>query len=337
MAKGSYLKKLFQSFNEGDMEEFRSIASSIIDDERKKNHYQLADELQRIINSTSLKQLRKAESNFNNNLLHLLPKDKDSNFNLVDVKMSKILLNDLILDDFVNTLLKDFIREYEGAEILESFGLKPRNRYLFCGPPGCGKTVTAEAIAGELDLPILYTRFDSIVSSYLGETASNLRKIFDFIEKGTWILFFDEFDAISKQRDSVDEHGELKRVVNTFLQLLDNYKGDSIIIAATNHQNLLDQAVWRRFDEVIMFDKPNEDQIAELLNKNLKRYPCSEISFGELSKELVGYAHADIERISLNTIRTAIIENDTHIDNDKIRKQMNTYRERSKIYNKITE
>lgn len=337
MAKGSYLKKLFQSFNEGNTEEFRSIANNIIEDERKKNHYQLADELQRIINSTSLKQLRKAESNFNNNLLHLLPKDKDSNVNLVDVKTSKILLDDLILDDFVRTLLKDFILEYEGSEILESYGLKPRNRYLFCGPPGCGKTVTAEAIAGELNIPILYTRFDSIVSSYLGETASNLRKIFDFIEKGTWILFFDEFDAISKQRDSIDEHGELKRVVNTFLQLLDNYNGDSIIIAATNHQNLLDQAVWRRFDEVIMFDKPTEGQITELLRKNLKRYPCSEINFVELSEELVGYAHADIERIILNTIRTAIIENDSYIDNSKIQKQMDIYRERTKIYNKINE
>ncbi|MBL5807949.1 ATP-binding protein [Bacillus sporothermodurans] len=337
MAKGSYLKKLFQSFNEGNTEEFKAIAKNIIDDERKKNHYQLADELQRIINSTSLKQLRKAESNFNNNLLHLLPKDKDSNFNLVDVKTSKILLDDLILDEFVSTLLKDFIREYEGAEILESYGLKPRNRYLFCGPPGCGKTVTAEAIAGELNIPILYTRFDSIVSSYLGETASNLRKIFDFIEKGTWILFFDEFDAISKQRDSVDEHGELKRVVNTFLQLLDNYNGDSIIIAATNHQNLLDQAVWRRFDEVIMFDKPKESQITELLRKNLKRYPCSEINFVELSKGLVGYAHADIERIILNTIRTAIIENDSYVDDNKIRKQMDIYRERAKIYNKIND
>ncbi|MDP4086167.1 MAG: ATP-binding protein [Bacillota bacterium] len=337
MAKGSYLKKLFQSFNEGDFEEFKSIANHIIDDERKKNHFQLADELQRIINSTSFKQLRKAESNFNNNLLHLLPKDKDSNFNLVDVKTSKILLKDLVLDDFVYRLLKDFIREYESAEIIESYGLRPRNRYLFCGPPGCGKTVTAEAIAGELDIPILYTRFDSIVSSYLGETASNLRKIFDFIEKGTWILFFDEFDAISKQRDSLDEHGELKRVVNTFLQLLDNYNGDSIIIAATNHQNLLDQAVWRRFDEVIMFDKPNEEQITELLCKNLKRYPCSEINFVKLSKELVGYSHADIERIGLNAIRTAIVENDIFIDDNKIRKQMEIYKERSKIYNNINE
>jgi SpoVK/Ycf46/Vps4 family AAA+-type ATPase len=213
--------------------------------------------------------------------------------------------------------------------------LKPRNRYLFCGPPGCGKTVTAQAIAGELNIPILYTRFDSIVSSYLGETASNLRKIFDFIEKGTWILFFDEFDAISKQRDSVDEHGELKRVVNTFLQLLDNYNGDSIIIAATNHQNLLDRAVWRRFDEVIMFNKPTESQITELLKKNLKRYPCSGINLDEISSELVGYSHADIERIVLNTIRTAIIENNSYVDSTQIKKQMNIYKERAKIYNKI--
>lgn len=119
------------------------------------------------------------------------------------------------------------------------------------------------------------------------------------------------------------------------MQLLDNYNGDSIIIAATNHQNLLDRAVWRRFDEVIMFNKPTESQITELLKKNLKRYPCSGINLDEISSELVGYSHADIERIVLNTIRTAIIENNSYVDSTQIKKQMNIYKERAKIYNKI--
>lgn len=336
MAKGSDLKKLFQSFNEGDQEKFRSIAFDIIEEERKKNHYQLADDLQRILNSTSLKQLKKAETNFNNNFLHLLPKDKDSNYNLVDVKTSKLLLSDLVLEDFISTNIKDLIREYENSEILESYGLKSRNRYLFCGPPGCGKTMTAQAIAGELNLPILYTRFDSIVSSYLGETASNLRKIFDFIEKGTWVLFFDEFDAISKQRDSIDEHGELKRVVNSFLQLLDNYSGNSIIIAATNHQQLLDEAIWRRFDEVILFEKPNKIQINELLKKHLRRFPCSELNYIELVEQLEGFAHADIERIVLNTIRTAIINNEKIVENNNILRQIDLYKRRTQVYNTLT-
>lgn len=333
MAKGTDLKKLFQSFTDGDTELFKEVAQTIIEYEKKKNHYQLADDLQRIINSVPMKQVKTVESNFQQNYLHLLPKDKDSNFPLVDIKSSKFLLEDLVLNKHIKNTVEELIQEYEQNEMLCSYGLKARNKYLFCGPPGCGKTLTAQAIAGELDLPILYTRFDSIVSSYLGETAANLREIFDFVEKGTWVLFFDEFDAISKQRDSVDENGELKRVVNSFLQLLDNYEGQSIIIAATNHQNLLDSAIWRRFDEVILFDKPDQDEIKGLLTKNLRRFPCKEINYEELSKTLHGFSHADIERVCLNCIRKAVVENKRFVAHNDLVEQVKHYKRRNSIYN----
>ncbi|WP_394547873.1 AAA family ATPase [Priestia aryabhattai] len=332
MAKGSYLKQLFQSFSDGDTDSFTRTAHSIIEEEKRKNHYQLADDLQKIINSISSKQFRKAESNFQNNYLHLLPKDKDSNFSLVDIKSSDVLLEDLVLQEDIEENISELIKEYETSEILAAYGLKPRNKYLFCGPPGCGKTLTAKAIAGELDLPILYTRFDSIVSSYLGETASNLRKIFDFVTQGNWILFFDEFDAISKQRDSNDEHGELKRVVNSFLQLLDNYEGNSIIIAATNHQNILDSAIWRRFDDVILFEKPSLNEIYNLLKKNLKRYPIKDIDLEIISEKLEGFSHSDIERVCLNAIRKAIIESKTVLNQDDLLLQVNLYQKRNNIY-----
>lgn len=333
MANGTQLKKLFKSFTNNDQDDFNKVARDIVEDERKKNHLQLADELEKILSSAKdLNSLRKVETNFNQNYLHLLPKDKDSNLPLFDIKSSKFLFDDLVLKEEIMNSIKELNREYERKEILYSYGFSPRKKFLFCGPPGCGKTITAQAMAGELDIPLLYIRFDSIVSSYLGETALNLRKIFDFIGKGTWVLFFDEFDAISKQRDSADEHGELKRVVNSFLQMLDNYEGNSIIIAATNHQQLLDSAVWRRFDEVLFFDKPSKDEICSLLRKNLKGYPTDDIDWASLAEKITGNSHSDIERLCQNIIRKAILNNIPLISNEELNHEINLLEKRNKIY-----
>ena len=131
--------------------------------------------------------------------------------------------------------------------------------------PGCGRTVSAEAIAAELYLPLALVRFDAVVSSYLGETAANLRKVFDFARSRPMVVLFDEFDAIGKDRASLEEHGEIKRVVNSFLQILDGFRSDTVAIAATNHQGLLDPALWRRFDEIVFFDMPCAAAIEDLL------------------------------------------------------------------------
>jgi len=333
MAKAAYIKKLFRSVQNEDWETYNQVAQLIIDEERKKSHFQLANDLQSIIDSSKI--YKKADSNFQQHYMHLLPKDKDSNFQLIDIKKTNVQLDTLVLSQNISESLKDLLEEYEKGELLGAYGFRVRNRYLFCGPPGCGKTVTAEAIAQELDLPLLYTRFDSIVSSYLGETASNLRKIFDFVSKGNWLLFFDEFDAIAKKRDNSDEHGELKRVVNTFLQLLDNYDGNSIIIAATNHQQLLDPAIWRRFDEILLFEKPDLGQIQALLAKVLKRFPKEDIDIKHLSKSLVGFTHADIERICETTIKKVIIDNKKAIGMQDIEIQIDLYKKRDKIYNDL--
>jgi len=153
-------------------------------------------------------------------------------------------------------------------------GFQPATKLLFCGPPGCGKTLCAEIIASELGLPLLYTRFDAIVSSYLGETAANLRKVFEYASSSRWVVLFDEFDAIGKARDDAAEHGELKRVINSFLQLLDGFTAPSILIAATNHEQLLDPALWRRFDEILVFPRPSVHEIRSLLGMKLKKFPA---------------------------------------------------------------
>lgn len=190
-----------------------------------------------------------------------VPIDKDANVPLLDVKFPKTSIDDVVIEEENKNKVENIIVEYKNRELLYDYKLIPKTRILFCGPSGCGKTMTAEAIANELDMPLLYTRFDSVISSLLGETSTNLRKIFDFSKTGEWVLFFDEFDAIAKSRGDSNENSELKRVVNSFLQLMDNYPKETLIIAATNYETLIDKALWRRFDEIVYFDKPKEKDI----------------------------------------------------------------------------
>ncbi|MHB1956694.1 MAG: AAA family ATPase, partial [Sulfobacillus sp.] len=193
-------------------------------------------------------------------------------------------------------------------DVLSSYGLRPLNRLLFCGPPGCGKTLTAEVIALELSLELVIVRFDAVVSSFLGETAANLRKVFDFLSEGHFVALFDEFDAIGKERDDAAEHGELKRVVNSVLQMMDSYRGNSLFIAATNHERMLDRAVWRRFDEVLMFEKPTFEQIRALFLIKLRGVrhdlPLEDRVF---VNEFTGFTHADIERIVIRSIKWMVL------------------------------
>ncbi len=145
------------------------------------------------------------------------------------------------------------------AAVLEANGLVPIRRVIFCGPSGCGKTAMAEAMSAELAIPMLYVRFDAVVSSLLGETAANLRKVFEYARRGQWVLFFDEFDAIGRSRDDTTEHGEIKLVLNSFLQIVDNFDGRSLVIAATNFEQVLDPAVYPAIEAAgSVMDRPKE-------------------------------------------------------------------------------
>jgi SpoVK/Ycf46/Vps4 family AAA+-type ATPase len=192
--------------------------------------------------------------------------------------------------------------------------LSPKTKLLFCGPPGCGKTLCAEIISAEIGIPLLYTRFDAIVSSYLGETAANLRKVFDYASNSRWVVLFDEFDAIGKARDDANEHGEIKRVINSFLQLLDSFQSPSIIIAATNHEHLLDPALWRRFDEIILFPKPSVHEIRTLLKMKLRNFPHAGLDIKMQASRLKGMSHADVERMSLDAIKSCILNDRDELD-----------------------
>ena len=178
---------------------------------------------------------------------------------------------------------------------------------LFHGPPGCGKTSAAEALATEIGLPLVVVRIDAVVSSYLGETASNLHRIFDFVSEGSWVLLFDEFDALGKARDDPSEHGEVKRVITAFLQMLDAFRGPSLLIAATNHDHLLDPALWRRFDDVMEFPRATVHQSRHLLRRGLRGAKNQKLDIDGSASRLKGRPHAAVEKAAWDAIRFAVL------------------------------
>lgn len=313
MSRGELLKKIFKSYKAGNNEAFHQAAREIITEERKKNHNILANDLEKIVENGQSISNWTIRGEFES-----LPKDADRGAPLIDIRIPDRFLPDLVLSAEQLSVINSISRQFQSWDTLESYGLKPSHRILFCGPSGCGKTVTAEAIAGELGIPLLYVRFDTVVSSLLGETANNLRKVFDYAGRGTWVLFFDEFDAIGRSRDDSTEHGELKRVVNSFLQLVDGFNSRTLLIAATNFEQSLDPALWRRFDEIIRFEKPNKEQIVCLLEMKLGRHIGSIDSIHQIANHFVGLSHADIERCCFDLLKRTILEFKDSIDHEDL-------------------
>jgi SpoVK/Ycf46/Vps4 family AAA+-type ATPase len=214
---------------------------------------------------------------------------------------------DIVLSSANATLFHDLVEEFRHGDTLRRHGLPVTAKLLFCGPPGCGKTLMAEVFARETGLPLLVARLDAIISSFLGETASNLRKLFEEVERRPCVLFLDEFDALARTRDDNTEHSEMRRVVNSLLMLIDRYKGRGFVIAATNVEQTLDAAIWRRFDEVVVFDLPNPDQIRHLIELKTRNFPVS-FDLVDRIRQLEGYSFAEIERICIAAVKRSVLK-----------------------------
>lgn len=303
MASGKLLRQLIKSGLEGNTDAFRDASEQVIKEERQKQHHLLANDLERLLYGRPRSLGRSAVESFGKT-----PVDRERNLPLVELREPVRRLEDVILCDDTRNALERVLQEHHHEERLTSHGLRPADRLLFYGPPGCGKTLTAEVIASELSLPIAIVRVDAVVSSYLGETAANLRKVFDFAAATATVVLFDEFDALAKERADESEHGELRRVVNAVLQMMDGYVGRSVLIAATNHESILDVAVWRRFEEVLLFEPPNLEQLRRLLSLKLRgvrrEFEVEEDSVAALFK---GMTHADVERVLRRAIKDMVL------------------------------
>ena len=305
MANGKILRQLFKAGTLGDSAAFRLASEAIIEEERQKQHHLLANDLEKILyggDAHAQSPGRKFSFDYD------IPVDKERGLALLDIRPPKRSLEEMILPQASSDMIEELLEEHRRAEVLRSYGMKPSGKIIFFGPPGCGKTLAAEVIAFELDRPLAVVRLDALVSSFLGETAANLRKVFDFISRHDLVVLFDEFDAIGKERGDSGEHGELRRVVNAVLQMMDAYDGKSLILAATNHENILDSAIWRRFDDAIEFPLPNQKELISLLKLKLRGTRRQfELDDKELLNEFEGKSGADVERVVRRAVKRMIL------------------------------
>jgi SpoVK/Ycf46/Vps4 family AAA+-type ATPase len=213
-----------------------------------------------------------------------------------------------VLRDDLRDLLLRVIAENRSRSRLESFGVSPRRRLLFHGAPGCGKTLAAAVIAGEMGLPLMTVRFDALFSRFLGATAVQLRAIFAEMPRRPGVYLFDEFDSVAKARGDSQDVGEMNRVVTAFLQLVDADVSGSLLVAATNHVELLDRAVFRRFDVIVPFDKPNSDQLGDLLRLRLAPRGLRTDQVQGLAARAAGWSFADVARACDDAVRTMVLD-----------------------------
>lgn len=299
---GRQLKEIFRAFHARDELTFRRAAQEIIEEERAKHHNALARDLQKLLVAGGGQVDSGATI-----VVPAPPKDREGEWDLGEVHEPDRLLDDLILHKELAGALGGIVEEVRHWPALDAAGIPRRQKLLLQGPPGCGKTTAAEALASELGRPLLVVRLDAVVSSYLGETASNLRRILDYADQAPFVVLFDEFDALGRSRDDASEHGEMKRVVTAFLQMTDRYRGPSLLLAATNYPVLLDEALWRRFDEVLTFALPTVHQTRQLLRLRLKGVAHAGLDIDRYASGLKGLPHAAAEKLVIDGRRNAVL------------------------------
>ncbi|MBN0975361.1 MULTISPECIES: AAA family ATPase [unclassified Gordonia (in: high G+C Gram-positive bacteria)] len=314
---GRQLKEIFRAFRTRDELAFRRAAMEIIEEEQAKHHNALARDLQKLL-AAGGGQVDGGSSI----VVPAPPKDREGEWDLGEVREPQRLLEDLILHKLVLSNLESIVEEVRKWPVLDAAGLPRRQRLLLQGPPGCGKTTAAEALAAELGRPLLVVRLDAVVSSYLGETASNLRRILEYADQAPFVVLFDEFDALGRSRDDGSEHGEMKRVVTAFLQMTDRYRGPSLLLAATNHPSLLDEALWRRFDEVLTFGLPTVHQLRQVLRLRLKGVPHRNIEIDLHASALKGLPHAAAEKLIIDARRNALLRNSPIVETQDVKRAL---------------
>lgn len=309
MARADLLLDLIKYATASNKPMIRKVAEAIIAEERSKQHTILADKMEFELNKTSNDQQL---NNTTNNKIQLDFKTE----NLITEISPQRTLNSLILPRDAVQICEQYFQEQYRADLLRSYGLEPRNRILLIGAPGNGKTSLAEAIAESLMVPLFVVKYDSVIGAYLGETALRLRKLIDFASTRKCVLFFDEFETLGKERGDLHETGEIKRVVSSLLLQIDDLPSYVTIIAATNHPELLDRAVWRRFQIRINLPNPSRANICLWLENFQKRHNINfEYANETIAKKMIGTNFSEIEEFGLSVLRRYILT----IPNSKIK------------------
>jgi SpoVK/Ycf46/Vps4 family AAA+-type ATPase len=300
MARSDLILALVRAGANGDQSGFRRTVEALVAEERAKKHGVLAAELAEAIarvpptpNAHPINGAGLRGTAFDDLVLETIPDRR---------------LDDLILPSAVESACRELVEEHHRADLLRSYGLEPRHRVLLVGPPGSGKTSLAEAIATECMVPLIVVRYETVIGSYLGETSSRLQRVFESARQRQCVLFFDEFDTLGKERGDVHETGEIKRVVSSLLLQIDRLPSYVLVITATNHPELLDRAVWRRFELRLSLPHARRTGIATLLDRWVARSGRS-LGFAPrtLADKLAGGSYAEVEEFARDVDRRAVL------------------------------
>ena len=301
MAKADQIIQLLKSHVEGDDERFYTIALQVAADEARRGHSKVAQELKQLVD-----QSKSYRSNKNKVVTLIQPNHELSAF--LTISEPKEKLSELTFSDKLKSVFKRIILEFRQQSKLHEHNLHPRRKLLLYGPPGTGKTITASALASELHLPLFSIRLDGLITKYMGETAGKLRQVFESMRATQGVYFFDEFDAIGSDRHSQNDVGEIRRILNSFLTLMEEDNSQSLIIAATNYVDLLDSALFRRFDDVVRYELPSPKDIKPIIQNRLSKFKLKNIEWENIEKAADGLSHAEITRACNDAAKVAVLE-----------------------------
>ncbi len=317
MATADQIKLLIKSHLHKEDERFLTIALQLAAHEAHQGHTTLAREIRTIIDTKQKTPLK------------IIPFKKDLS-GFVLVSQTTVKISDIILRDNLKQKIKRVLSEYYQKSKLLKYGMYNRRKILLAGPPGTGKTMTASIIATELQVPMYTIQMDKIVTKFMGETSAKLRQVFDVIKDQNGVFLFDEFDAIGSERGRDNDVGEMRRVLNSFLQFMENDKSQSIIIAATNNIKLLDKALFRRFDDILYYDFPEKLEAIQLIKNRLANF-LGKWNLNDILRNIKHLSHAEITQACYDAVKTAILENKNTVSKTLLSQ---TLKDRSLVYNR---
>lgn len=299
MASSTQIKALMQSHIDKDDDRFLSVALQVAAHEARNGHGKLAQELKGLV--------AKAKRNKVNNLPVPIASSVKNTSGLLTTTHPQLRFSDLIVSSSVKDRLERLVKEQKHLVTLKNHGLSPRRKLLLAGQPGTGKTFTASVLAGELSFPLFEVRLDAVITKYLGESSAKLRQIFDTIREVRGVYFFDEFDALGSHRGSSNDVGEARRILNSFLQMIEQDDSNSVIVCATNHIEALDHALFRRFDDVIRYQLPSAEEIIKLFRTRLRPYVSQNFAWKKLPTIAEGLSNAEITLAANDAIKEMLI------------------------------
>jgi SpoVK/Ycf46/Vps4 family AAA+-type ATPase len=313
VATAEQVKALLKSYSNGDSEHFVSVALQIAAHSARTGKGQLAQELRDIVDEIKQKQ---AAGKIGGAVPIARPKGELAG--LLSVAYPKTRLTEMVLADRTLRQLERVIREYRQQDRLREHALSARRKLLLIGPPGCGKTMTASALAGELKLPLFSVQLHGLITKFMGETAAKLYLIFDAMRQTRGVYLFDEFDAIGADRGSKNDVGEIRRVLNSFLQFLEQEDSDSITLAATNYEAMLDEALFRRFDDVVRYVRPGPEQVDRLVKNRLHKFLVKRPDWQQIRSTAHGLSHAEIARACDDAAKDCILRDTKRINTNML-------------------